>query len=181
MSYFWKTVSGRKRPIIQTHSLWQSRCAFIYYSSVSKERITVLTISRRKVPGMLHLAYIQRDYSARCGPSQLGAVFVQMCVPCINFKVVREVGWVPTPACAYQRAWRTWCDVLSDTTGVVWAWSACRAKRPIPCVSFIALAFSSSALQLDFLVLFCLDSTCRLMIGSELSGPQLVACSVFWE
>lgn len=38
MSYFWKTVSGRKWPIIQTRSLWQSRCAFIYYNSISTER-----------------------------------------------------------------------------------------------------------------------------------------------
>lgn len=104
-----------------------------------------------------------------------------MCVSWINFKVVREVGWAPTPACAHRRAWRTWCDVLSDTTGVVWAWSACGAKRPIPCGSFISLAFSSSALQLDFLVSSCLDSTYRLVTGSELSGPQRVACSVFWE
>lgn len=65
---------------------------------------------------MLAYTGIQRDYSAKCGPFQLGAVFVQMCVSWINFKVVREVGWVPTPACAHQKAWGTWCDVLPDTT-----------------------------------------------------------------
>lgn len=56
----------------------KSRCAFICYNSVSKKRV-VLTISRRKLPGMLHLAYIPCNYSAKCGPFQLGAVFVQMC------------------------------------------------------------------------------------------------------
>ena len=164
----WKTLSGRKWSIIQTHSLWKSRCAFTYYKSVSKERESFSLF-----PGEKSWEYCVWHISngvilQNVAPSNwVLAVFMQIRASELISKWYEKWGWVCSPANAHWKVCRTCSDFLAGTTGVT-----CRASERAPerepqqehssgglCVSFICLAFSSSELQLDFLAPSCLEST----------------------
>lgn len=179
----WKTLSGRKWSIIQTHSLWKSRCV-----SFQGERV-ILTISRRKVLGILCLAYIQWGYSAKCGPFQLGAccVYANTCI-WINFKMVWEVGVsLQSCKCSLEGMQNLLWFPRRDHGGDLQSqWKSPREGAPAGTFLRRALCLIYLSGFLLFWVATWLSGTIlfrvyRAVTGSELLGPRLGTCSGFWE